>query len=99
VIQPLFDGRNFGQGSSAYGGYDSGEVNRLIDRALATPVFDEAEKLWAEAAARTLQDAAIVPLVEFKAAYYRSSRLRNCIVNMWSLNCDMTAVWLDGDRR
>jgi peptide/nickel transport system substrate-binding protein len=98
VIQPLFDGRNFGHGSSAYGGYNSDEINALIDRALSTPAFDEAEKLWAEAAGRILKDGAIVPLVEFKAAYYRSSRIRNCLVNMWSLNCDMTGVWLDGDR-
>src|SRR4030095_13143415 len=50
VIQPLFDGRAFGQASMDYGGYDSREVNSLIDRALSLPRFEDARKVWGQAA-------------------------------------------------
>ena len=94
VIQPLFDGRAFGQASMDYGGYNSREVNTLIDRALSLPRFDEARKVWAEAARQVMKDMAIVPLYETKQVRYHSSRIGNCLLNLWSLNCDMTAVFL-----
>jgi peptide/nickel transport system substrate-binding protein len=94
VIQPLFDGRLFDQASMDYGGYNSREVNTLIDRALSLPRPDEARKVWAEAARRVMKDMAIVPLYETKQVRYHSSRIGNCLLNLWSLNCDMTAVWL-----
>jgi len=96
VIQPLFDGRAFGQASMDYGGYNSREVNTLIDRALSLPRFEDARKLWSDAARQVMKDMAIVPLYETKQVRYHSSRIGNCLLNMWSLNCDMTAVWLKG---
>ena len=94
VIQPLFDGRTFGIASMDYGGYKSEEVNRAIDRALITPRYEDAEKFWAEAVGRVLKDSAIIPLYETKMVRYHSSRIRNCLLNMWSLNCDFTGLWL-----
>jgi peptide/nickel transport system substrate-binding protein len=35
IVEPLFDGRNYGANSPDYGDYNSPVVNRLIDRALA----------------------------------------------------------------
>ena len=94
VIQPLFDGRTFGTASVDYGGYLSNEVNIAIDRALAAPRAEEAEKFWAEAASQVMKDMAIIPLYETKMVRYRSARVRNCVLNLWSLNCDWTALWL-----
>ena len=94
VIQPLFDGRTFGTASMDYGGYLSNEVNVAIDRALAAPRAEDAEKFWAEAASQVMKDMAIIPLYETKMVRYRSARVRNCVLNLWSLNCDWTALWL-----
>jgi ABC-type transport system substrate-binding protein len=77
-----------------YGGYLSNEVNIAIDRALAAPRAEEAEKFWAEAANQVMKDMAIIPLYETKMVRYRSARVRNCVLNLWSLNCDWTALWL-----
>jgi peptide/nickel transport system substrate-binding protein len=98
VIQPLFDGRTFGQASMDYGGYNSSEVNALIDRALSLPRFEDARRVWGEAARHVMADKAIIPLSENKRVKYQSSRVRNCLLNMWSLNCDMTGVWLKGEK-
>jgi len=94
VIQPLFDGRTFGQASMDYGGYNSQEVNALIDRALSLPRFEDARKVWSQAARQVMKDMVIIPLYETKMVRYHSSRVRNCLLNMWGLNCDMTGVWL-----
>ena len=94
VIQPLFDGRTFGQASMDYGGYNSGEVNALVDRALSLPRFEDARKVWGQAARQVMADKAVIPLYETKMVRYHSSRIRNCLLNMWGLNCDMTGVWL-----
>src|SRR5262245_47879804 len=94
VIQPLFDGRSFGPASMDYGGYNSLSVNAAIDRALAAPKLEDSEKAWAEAAGQIMKDMAIIPLYESKTARYHSARVRNCLLSLWSLNCDMTGVWL-----
>jgi peptide/nickel transport system substrate-binding protein len=77
-----------------YGGYNSQEVNALIDRALSLPRFEDARKVWSQAARQVMKDMVIIPLYETKMVRYHSSRVRNCLLNMWGLNCDMTGVWL-----
>jgi peptide/nickel transport system substrate-binding protein len=94
VLAPLFDGRHFGLNTRNYGGYSSREVNALIDRAIVAPSVEEAEHAWAEAAQHVMDDAAFVPLVEEKQANYRSARTRGCTISIFSLNCDLTAIWL-----
>ena len=39
---------------------------------------------------------AIIPLYETKMVRYRSARVRNCVLNIWSLNCDMDGVVAQG---
>jgi len=94
VIMPLFDGRPFGNLSQNYGLYNSAAVNDAIDRALAAPTAELAEDAWADAAVHVMDDVAIVPLIERKNGWMRSSRLRNCVWSVLGQQCILTAVWL-----
>jgi ABC-type transport system substrate-binding protein len=94
VIEPLFDGRHFGQNTVNYGGYSNPEVDALIDRATTAENTKSAEQAWSDAARHVMEDVAIVPLREFKEAFAKSRRLRNCTWNVFSPNCDITSVWL-----
>jgi ABC-type transport system substrate-binding protein len=96
VIQAIFDGRTYGPNSTNWGGYDNPEVGALIDQALAAPTQQESFRAWEAAATEVIEDAAIVPLMEFKVATYKSARVRNCVFNLTSTNCDLTALWLQG---
>jgi peptide/nickel transport system substrate-binding protein len=106
VIVPLFDGRQVGKLTQNFGLYSSAAVNGAIDRALAAPTSELAEADWADAAAHVMDDVAIVPLIERKSGWMRSSRLRHCIWSILGQQCTLTAVWLAdathgnaGDRR
>ena len=94
VIVPLFDGRSFGNLSQNYGLYNSAAVNGAIDRALAAPTAELAEAGWAAAAAHVMDDVAIVPLIQRKSGWMRSSRVRNCVWSVLGQQCILTAVWL-----
>jgi peptide/nickel transport system substrate-binding protein len=96
VIEPLFDGRGYGPGSTDYGDYNSPAMNALIDKALSAPSVADATKDWQDAAKLAMQDAVIVPLGAQKVAVYHSSRVQNCIFNFFNENCDVTNVWLSG---
>jgi peptide/nickel transport system substrate-binding protein len=96
VIEALFDGRNIGPNSVNYGGYNNPEVNGLIDQALAAATEQESYDFWSQAATRIIEDAGMVPLVQYKQVTYHSSRVRNCIFSLLSLNCDVTQLWLAG---
>jgi ABC-type transport system substrate-binding protein len=96
VIEALFDGRTIGPNSVNYGGYDDKQVEADIDRALTAQTQEESYKAWSDAATKVIEDAAIVPLVEYKSTQYKSSRVRNCVFSLLSLNCDVTALWLQG---
>jgi peptide/nickel transport system substrate-binding protein len=94
VIVPLFDGRQMGDISQNYGMYDSAYVNAAIDRANAAAHLEQAEAAWADATARVMDDLAIVPLIEKKTCWMRSTRARNCIWNVTGSQCDLTTLWL-----
>ena len=94
VIVPLFDGRQMGDISQNYGMYDSAYVNAAIDRANAAAHLEQAEAAWADATARVMDDLAIVPLIEKKTCWMRSTRARNCIWNVMGSQCDLTTLWL-----
>ena len=94
VIEPLFDGRHFGQNTQNYGGYQNRAVNAAIDRAVTAPATALAERAWRNAAQLLMDDVALVPLSEFKSAWGRSQRLRNCTWAVMGLNCDLSSVWL-----
>jgi peptide/nickel transport system substrate-binding protein len=94
VIVPLFDGRQVGTITQNYGQYESAHVNAAIDRAIAAPRLDEAEAAWFDATTQVMQDLAIVPVIEKKTSWMRSSRVRNCTWTIMGSQCDLTTVWL-----
>lgn len=94
IIEPLFDGRNYGPNSVDYGDYDNPAVNALIDKALAAPDQNTAATYWHQADMQIMKDAAIVPLQTQKTALYRSTRVQNAIFLPFSQAYDITQVWL-----
>ena len=81
-----------------YGGYNNPLVNTLIDRATNAPTAEESGRLWTEAVRHVSEDSGIIPLIERKNANYHSSRTRGCMISIFNLNCDLTAVWLKDGR-
>lgn len=71
-------------------------TNAIIDRVLASPREQAAALAWADAARAIMADAGMVPLTENKYPVYHSTRTRNCVFSLMSLNCDFNAVWLEG---
>jgi peptide/nickel transport system substrate-binding protein len=94
VMEPLFDGRHFGQNTPNSGGYSNPDVDALIDRATTAASIESAEQAWREAAQRVMEDVAIVPLVEFRWPFAKSRRVNNCSWNVLSSTCDITSIWL-----
>ena len=94
IIEPLFDGRNYGPNSVDYGDYDNPAVDALIDKALAAPDQNTAATYWHQADVQIMKDAAIVPFQTQKTALFRSSRVRNAIFLPFSQNYDLTQIWL-----
>ena len=94
IVEPLFDGRNYGPNSVDYGDYNNPAVNALIDKALAAPDQNTAATYWHQADMQIMKDAAIVPLQTQKTALYRSSRVQNAIFLPFSQNYDITQIWL-----
>jgi peptide/nickel transport system substrate-binding protein len=89
---PLLDGRTYAKGSPNYGGYNNDELNKLIDKALATIDPDEAAKIWAQADQLASADAAWVPIARTKVATLHGSRVKGfAFVPIWH-NGDMTNV-------
>jgi peptide/nickel transport system substrate-binding protein len=96
VIEPLFDGRHYGPGSTDYGDYNSTKVNDLIDKALAASTTSDATKFWQDAAKQVMEDAVIVPIGAQKVAVMHSSRVKGFLFNSFTQNGDPTNVWLSG---
>lgn len=78
-IVPLLDGRSRGTNSPNYGGYDSAEVNAMIDRALQAPTEEDAARCWHEVDRLIMEDAPLVPLLCQRYPIYRSPRVRNAL--------------------
>jgi peptide/nickel transport system substrate-binding protein len=96
VISPLFDGRNWADGTSNYGDYNSPATNKLIDQALQAKSTDDAAKYWHQADQQIMADAAIVPFMSQKTPWYHSTRVKNAIWVPISQNYDITNLWLNG---
>jgi ABC-type transport system substrate-binding protein len=92
TLQPIMS--DPGPGASDYAGYNSPVTNTLIDKALAAPNEAAAAKLWAQASAQTMKDAATVPLNAQKWPVYHSSKVQGCNFFFFTLSCDPTNVWL-----
>lgn len=94
VIQPLFDGRNWTDGTSNYGDYNNPITNSLIDQALAAKSADVAANYWSQADQQIMKDAAIVPFMAQKTPWYHSGRVKHAIWVPISQNYDFTNLWL-----
>jgi peptide/nickel transport system substrate-binding protein len=94
VVQPLFDGRNWADGTSNYGGYDSPVTNSLIDKALAAKTPADVQNYWHQADMQIMKDAAIVPFMAQKTPWYHSSRVKNTIWVPITQSYDYTNLWL-----
>jgi peptide/nickel transport system substrate-binding protein len=94
VISPLFDGRNWADGTSNYGGYNSPVTNGLIDKALQATTLDAAASFWNQADQQIMKDAAIVPFMAQKTPWYHSSRVKNAIWVPIAQQFDITNLWL-----
>jgi ABC-type transport system substrate-binding protein len=95
IIEPLFDGRTYGPGSTDWGDYNNTQVNADIDTALAT--VDQAAATTALHAAdqQIMQDAAIIPFQTQSTPLMRSTRVHNAIYWPFAVQYDYTNVWLD----
>jgi ABC-type transport system substrate-binding protein len=96
VIQPLFDGRTYGQNSTNYGDYDNATVNGLIDQALQAQDPAQAADLWHRADRQIMDDAAVVPFLNPNFAIYHSRRVRNAMFIPTIQAYDYTKVRLSG---
>jgi ABC-type transport system substrate-binding protein len=92
TLQPIMT--QPGPGASDYAGYNSPVVTGLIGKALAAPSQAAAAKLWGQADAQTMRDAATVPLNAQKWPVYHSSKVQGCNFFWYTLSCDPTNVWL-----
>ncbi|OLT31935.1 hypothetical protein BJF79_36740 [Actinomadura sp. CNU-125] len=97
IIQPLFDGRAYTNGSTNYGGYNNPRVNELIDAALTASGPEEAAECWRQADVLIMQDAAIVPLLNRNHTIFRSSRVRDTRFLPTTAGYDYTHIWLAQD--
>jgi peptide/nickel transport system substrate-binding protein len=94
MIQPLFDGRNYADGSTNYGDYNNPEVNKLIDQAIQAKSADEAEPIWKQANAKIMADAPIAPMISINWPIFRSARVKGAIFNSIGQGYDYTTLWL-----
>lgn len=79
-IQPLFDSSQIGNGNYNISRYSDDEVDDLIRQATRTAEPEDAQKLWAEADKRIMQDAPIVPLTYNKNSFLHGSNVENFVV-------------------
>jgi ABC-type transport system substrate-binding protein len=94
IIQPLFDGRAYGPGSTNYGGYDNPQVNALIDAALTAPDAQRAAGYWQQADQKIMEDAAIIPLLDRAQTLFRSSRVHGAYFLPTTAGYDYTRVFI-----
>jgi peptide/nickel transport system substrate-binding protein len=94
IVQPLFDGRTYGQNSTNYGGYDNPEVNSLIDAALTAPDADRAAGYWQQADQKIMEDAAIIPLLDRAQTLFRSTRVHGARYLPTTASYDFTVLYL-----
>ena len=96
VMEPLFDGRHYGPGSTDWGDYNNDTVNKDIDTALTSTDPAEVDKAMHEADMQVMKDAAFIPFQTQSTPLFHSSRVHNAIELPSSINYDITNVWLSG---
>jgi peptide/nickel transport system substrate-binding protein len=96
VMEPLFDGRHYGPGSTDWGAYNNDTVNKDIDTALTSTDPAEIQKAMHEADEQVMKDAAFIPFQTQSTPLFHSSRVHNAIELPSSVNYNITNVWLSG---
>ena len=74
---PLFDGTQYGPGSTNYGDYNNDAVNTLANQALSNTDAASAAQQWNQVDAMIMKDAPWVPLVENNQVNFVGSRVKN----------------------
>jgi peptide/nickel transport system substrate-binding protein len=92
IIAARLDGR---AGRNNTGGYNSPEVNRLVDQALGETDPERRAELWSEADQRVMADAAWVPLFYERRTFFWSYRVKNWTYSPWVSLPDYANLWLD----
>jgi peptide/nickel transport system substrate-binding protein len=95
IIEPLFDGRTYGPGSTDWGDYNNAAVNTDIDQALATTDQTTAGNALHAADQQIMTDAAIIPFQTQSTPLMRSTRVHNAIYWPFAVQFDYTNVWLN----
>jgi peptide/nickel transport system substrate-binding protein len=95
TIVTQYDGRLDPAVGGNFSEYNSPEVNRLIDRALAEPDRDRRAAMWSQIDQRIMQDAPLVPLLWVNASFQWTSRVHGWVYDPWTVRPDLTAVWLN----
>lgn len=94
IVEPLFDGRTYGPGSTDWGDYSNAQVNADIDTALAATDETEAGAALHAADVQIMKDAALVPFQTQSTPLMRSTRVHNAIFLPLSVQYDYTNIWL-----
>jgi ABC-type transport system substrate-binding protein len=95
IVEPLFDGRTYGPGSTDWGDYDNAQVNADIDKALSTTDESTAADALHAADVQIMKDAALVPFQTQSTPLMRSDRVHNAVFWPFSTEYDYTNVWLN----
>jgi ABC-type transport system substrate-binding protein len=94
IVEPLFDGRTYGPGSTDWGDYNNAAVNADIDTALSTTDQPAAADALHAADVQIMKDAALIPFQTQSTPLMRSTRVHNAIFWPFSVSYDYTQVWL-----
>ncbi|MEK6309809.1 MAG: ABC transporter substrate-binding protein [Curtobacterium sp.] len=76
-LQPLFDSSQIGGGGYNISKYSNPDVDALIAEASATVDQSDAQKLWAQADKKIMEDAPVVPLMYAKQSFLAGSNVEN----------------------
>jgi peptide/nickel transport system substrate-binding protein len=94
IVEPLFDGRTYGPGSTDWGDYNNDAVNADIDKALSTTDQSVAAAALHAADVQIMKDAALIPFQTQSTPLMRSARVHNAIFWPFSVEYDYTQVWI-----
>lgn len=94
IIEPLFDGRTYGPGSTDWGDYNNPTVNADIDKALASTDPATTAAALHDADMQIMKDAAFVPFQSQSTPLIRSARVHNAVFWPFSTEYDYSNIWL-----
>jgi ABC-type transport system substrate-binding protein len=94
IVEPLFDGRGYGPGSTDWGDYDNAKVNADIDKALSTTDDSVAADALHAADVQIMKDAPLIPFQTQSTPLMRSERVHNAVFWPFSVEFDYANVWL-----